>query len=200
MKYTGTSTRASCLYIAKRIRIMCLYPTTPYRPRNKNERDCMTFYYTFVNYHTVIVWLATVHVIASLPGPTDNMLSQQFYCGHALSLSLQLTTTLLQHCVNTLQACPIMSSLDNISVSGSSLPPEPSAGANIDSLKSCDQPQKSRDQPEDSNVVSEFPKDLMVCLDVFSVLLPAVRVWLQWLLRQKALWTQWVEHFNKSAM
>ena len=130
---------------------------------------------------------------APVPVPADNVLSQHFYCGRAMSLSLQLTTILLQHCVNTLQACPIMPSLDNISRSDSSPPLEPSAGVKINPLKSCD-------QPAELKVVSEYPKDLMVCLDVFSVLLPAVRVWLQWLLRQKGLWTQWLEHLDKSAM
>lgn len=164
----------------------------------------------------------------------DNATSQQFYCGLAVSVALQTATTLLQHCVASLQqACSNMpfttiqatslEQLHALGVNESTVkstetvePSAPSTGPDVDLQKTSDisvgysqisSNVRESDIPAESLTVqmksdgSNFTGEhLLACVDVLSITLPSVRVWLQWMARQRTLWGGWVGQVDKQVM
>ncbi len=142
----------------------------------------------------------------------DNVPSQQFYGGLAVSLSLLLATAQLQHCCNIVQT---YSSLSHTQLSPNSSPPT-SAFPEMHDRQTHSSPNFSsspdalgelKESVADSSGVmlkklclSECSEEVLVCLDGLSISLPAVRVWLQWLVHQRELWEQWLGLVDKSAM
>lgn len=132
----------------------------------------------------------------------DNQTSQRYYCGLSVTIAMKLTTILLQHCINALEACKTtptqsdskdpLTDLDRLCINDSQgsevIPP------------SSDEPSGSHDSPTVSMVTANYSATVLLCVDKLSVLLPSVRVWFQWVWHQKDFWREWISQVDKSEM
>lgn len=117
----------------------------------------------------------------------DNVSTQQFYGARSLGLSLQLATSQIQHCYDTLQTSPApnhthsehtsLSALGEAEVEAVTDVP---AGVSLERLRLYDCSEET--------------------MNALSVPLPAVRVWLQWMVYQRELWRQWSDLLDNSVM
>ena len=129
----------------------------------------------------------------------DNPTNQHYYCGLSVTIALKLTTILLQHCINALEACKTTpTQFDSKGLSDRVCITE-TPGSKVNS-SSPDQPPESCDPPIDSMVTSNYSATALLCVDKLSILLPSVRVWLQWVWHQREFWKDWMSEVNKSDM
>ena len=132
----------------------------------------------------------------------DNQTSQHYYCGLSVTMVMKLTTIILQHCMNALEACETtptqpdskdpLTDFDRLCINDSQ-------GSKV-SPPSSDEPSKSHDSPTVSMVTSDYSATVLLCVDKLSVLLPSVRVWFQWMWQQRDLWREWISQVDKSEM